>query len=257
MKKILVTLMVLSGFYFSQAQEIDNPRAILYDNTWYATAVVIDGDTIAYPYYEDFGYSRLNASGSEDPDGGWADISIELCSPYSLGIEFSDETSFSVGGDITGFPTNYCDWDYGQDWWNDINTFNGYYTYNFWEVNNYEEIFYTFSISEIDDNYSMIIYKEDGDEAHFGNSPEMSIVKNKKSKMTIYPNPAKGYIRIDKLTQPSTLIIYNFEGKEMIKEEISTPDQKIDLSRLPSGIYFFQIAEEGQGNSQTGKLIIQ
>ncbi len=62
------------------------------------------------------------------------------------------------------------------------------------------------------------------------------------SKFNIYPNPTSNYIIIKGLIEKSTLKIYNQEGKLMLQKIIYV-DERIDVSGLPTGIYFMQIAE--------------
>jgi hypothetical protein len=67
-------------------------------------------------------------------------------------------------------------------------------------------------------------------------------IQTNASKFNIYPNPTSNYIIIKGLTEKSTLKIYNQEGK-LILQKIIYVDERIDVSGLPSGIYFMQIAE--------------
>jgi Secretion system C-terminal sorting domain len=61
--------------------------------------------------------------------------------------------------------------------------------------------------------------------------------------ITIYPNPAndKITIEISGKTNESNLAIVNIEGQELITRQITAPKTLIDISNLPSGVYFVRL----------------
>ena len=54
--------------------------------------------------------------------------------------------------------------------------------------------------------------------------------------MTLYPNPAKGSIRISGIEANTTVEIYNSLG-ELVRTVNAGPDQEIGVSDLASGLY--------------------
>jgi len=70
--------------------------------------------------------------------------------------------------------------------------------------------------------------------------------------ITIYPNPVNTVVSI-KGAQYSTINIYDIGGKKLIEEEALTNDEELDLSSLPSGVYYAQI--KGLRNTSIIKLI--
>lgn len=59
--------------------------------------------------------------------------------------------------------------------------------------------------------------------------------------LTVYPSPASDYIDISNLTNSNEIQIRNIFGESVMSvANILTPTQRIDISSLPSGIYFIQ-----------------
>lgn len=80
-----------------------------------------------------------------------------------------------------------------------------------------------------------------------------------KNLFTIYPNPAKNILFIDKseLNYPSEIEIYDVNGKLVLRQETEKIYQnKIDISQLTKGIYFVTIKNDANENSQY-KLIVE
>jgi len=61
--------------------------------------------------------------------------------------------------------------------------------------------------------------------------------------LNIYPNPANEYITLEikiPITK-TTLSILNTNGQELIKQQITNTQFKIDVSQLPNGVYFVKL----------------
>ncbi|MDD5569665.1 MAG: T9SS type A sorting domain-containing protein [Bacteroidales bacterium] len=60
---------------------------------------------------------------------------------------------------------------------------------------------------------------------------------------SIFPNPANTTITIElpQTTTKSTLSVFNITGEEVIKQQIIQTKIELDVSRLPSGMYFVRI----------------
>jgi hypothetical protein len=74
----------------------------------------------------------------------------------------------------------------------------------------------------------------------------------------IYPNPASSLVTVeaDGLLTNCTFAIYNLHGQELLRQRITQATTVIDISRLPSGIYFHRTRTTDNGQSEIGKLVI-
>jgi hypothetical protein len=82
-------------------------------------------------------------------------------------------------------------------------------------------------------------------------------VGGQRSAVRIYPNPASSLITVecDELLTNSTFTIYNLQGQEMMRQRITQAKSVIDVSRLPSGMYFFLLTSHVSHLTTTGKLV--
>ena len=97
-------------------------------------------------------------------------------------------------------------------------------------------------------NLQWIITPIEGISAKSTESTKSSVIDD----ITIYPNPVNTVVSI-KGAQYSTINIYDIRGKKLIEEEALTNDEELDLSSLPSGVYYAQI--KGLRNTSIIKLI--
>lgn len=75
--------------------------------------------------------------------------------------------------------------------------------------------------------------------------------------MNIFPNPAREFIQVTgNKANNITLKISSIEGKNMQISKINNPQEKITISKLPSGIYFYTLIDENL-NIFNGSLIKQ
>ena len=76
---------------------------------------------------------------------------------------------------------------------------------------------------------------------------------------SIYPNPASTAITIElshsTVNDNSLLTILNFNGQQLLQQEITEPSTKIDVSGLKSGIYIVKLV--GEKEVQAGKFMKQ
>lgn len=62
---------------------------------------------------------------------------------------------------------------------------------------------------------------------------------------TVYPNPAKSKLNIiSSLSNATNLILYNLDGREVLRKTISGSKETLDVSKLPNGMYFIQLIGE-------------
>lgn len=87
-------------------------------------------------------------------------------------------------------------------------------------------------------------------------SARLTNVKENLSGLLVYPNPSKGEINIEGLTNGSySISVYNMNGRGVYESEIQpSKSTKIDLSHLPKGIYMVHII--GSYSTKTLKVIL-
>jgi Secretion system C-terminal sorting domain len=101
----------------------------------------------------------------------------------------------------------------------------------------------------------------------FGNSYKVTVMKYdsvytaidelSESRLSLYPNPATDKITIVSIATPiqSQLSIMNLNGKELTTRQITQPQTQIDISNLPSGVYFVRLTSDR--TVEMGKIIKQ
>jgi hypothetical protein len=83
------------------------------------------------------------------------------------------------------------------------------------------------------------------------------INEKQESRLSIYPNPATDKITLETTgaVKESNLAIVNAQGQELISRKITEPKTQIDISNLPSGVYFVRLLNEK--TVEVGKIIKQ
>ncbi|NOZ45452.1 MAG: T9SS type A sorting domain-containing protein [Chlorobi bacterium] len=78
----------------------------------------------------------------------------------------------------------------------------------------------------------------------------------KNNPIRIYPNPTKGNIYIDQLSNnQSTVFIYNLIGSIIYTKQITQANATLNISDLQKGIYFIQVKSDK--SSSTEKIILE
>ncbi len=73
---------------------------------------------------------------------------------------------------------------------------------------------------------------------------------------TVYPNPTGDYLVVGTSAKDHfTLILSNIDGQEILKQTTVSPSTKIDVSKLPSGVYLLKLVNP-QGFFEVRKVII-
>jgi hypothetical protein len=85
---------------------------------------------------------------------------------------------------------------------------------------------------------------------------DVGIEETEQSAFTLYPNPARDYLTI---TTPQTKIesfvtMYNVNGREMLKKQISGNVTKIDIRSFANGVYIVKLI---QGNAVEVRKIVK
>jgi len=71
--------------------------------------------------------------------------------------------------------------------------------------------------------------------------PSLSIQDNKKSILSVYPNPSTSFLHVSGLNASTNYRLYNILGAE-IQSGTVKPNQAIDIDALQSGVYMLQIS---------------
>ncbi len=77
-------------------------------------------------------------------------------------------------------------------------------------------------------------------------------------KIELYPNPSNGQITISDAR--GVFSVFDINGKEVFVETLSesnSKEQKLNLTYLGSGLYFYRVIDEVNSTSSSGKLIIK
>lgn len=83
--------------------------------------------------------------------------------------------------------------------------------------------------------------------------------KGTETQYAVYPNPAKDMMVVavtGTLPAHGMLLLADAQGRVMLRQQLTDIRQKLNVSQLPTGIYFLQLAD-GTTNLYTQKIIIQ
>jgi hypothetical protein len=88
-------------------------------------------------------------------------------------------------------------------------------------------------------------------------SVSVGINELQQSKFSIYPNPATNKITIEiaEGQAPSQLSIINLNGEEVLTRSLIKPKTQIDITNLPSGVYFVRLTNDNA--VEVGKFVKQ
>lgn len=83
------------------------------------------------------------------------------------------------------------------------------------------------------------------------------ISDNEQPLLRLWPNPSLGELNVEvpsDITLPATLLLSNTQGETVFSQIVDQPTQIIDLSFLPSGLYFYQL--QSTELNIVGKLLV-
>jgi hypothetical protein len=75
------------------------------------------------------------------------------------------------------------------------------------------------------------------------------------SEVFIYPNPVKEYIGAQTNLANATLVLYDYTGRKVKEQAISSGDNKVDVQAIPNGMYLIKIIAEGDAVIYSGKIV--
>ena len=140
--------------------------------------------------------------------------------------EKSEVTAYRIFDVVDGVPTQVID----------VGSFTNVYTYNPADFHGYGVVAAVFA-----DDKGL-------EELAFSNvtSEMLNVGENLASKMRVYPNPANGVLFVETLCATSVPAeteyrIMNPIGQTLMRGEITSEKQQIDLRDLPNGVYFITV----------------
>ncbi|GAB3201301.1 Zn-dependent metalloprotease [Pontibacter aydingkolensis] len=74
------------------------------------------------------------------------------------------------------------------------------------------------------------------------------------NEVIVYPNPASSYIRVNTPAAQATVKVMSVTGVELIRADIKGGEQRLDISKLPTGIYMVSIHD---GQKETYQRIVK
>jgi hypothetical protein len=76
------------------------------------------------------------------------------------------------------------------------------------------------------------------------------------SDINIYPNPTRNFVQINFASTTVRLSLFDLQGRIILQQELTSADNRIDLSGLDAGVYLYEI-RNAEGEKQKGKLMIE
>jgi hypothetical protein len=70
---------------------------------------------------------------------------------------------------------------------------------------------------------------------------------------SLYPNPVKSELYLKNIHPADQLFIYNLNGKIMIQRQLNQPEESIDVSAYPNGLYLLRV--EGRNGTKVKKFV--
>ncbi|MEX0996453.1 MAG: T9SS type A sorting domain-containing protein [Flavobacteriaceae bacterium] len=247
MKKLLICTLLFFSFQIAKSQQEN-----LFDTRWYATEMVVGGNTIPIPVLTNnqpegcFVGIEILSNGNDT-----ALIDIALCWACSSEIHSIDSSSFIGWGNtcLLCIDCGPCDPDGTATICNYLSEFESN-QYDFYEA---EGVTFTYTITPLPgDHLELKIEKPNGDYIIYGTESTLSITENEFLKFSIVPNPSSSIISLTGLKSDVTsLVIYSLNGIEF---PLKLGNEVYDISHLAAGLYFISVTSV-DGQKAIQKLI--
>lgn len=122
-----------------------------------------------------------------------------------------------------------------------------------YEAATFRSVFTTIDIAAITDTVKRdILMNRIVDWLAYGATGVDEISKDE-SRLVVMPNPVTDFVNIGMVNSMEELEIYNNQGQVVYQQDVNKATQRIDLSHLPSGMYFVKAKTEN--GIYTSKLI--
>lgn len=223
---VIITIVDFSGLY---AQD---PDPVIFEDTWYLTELVVDGNNVVIPSNSDFSVVTLDLT--EMPP--WV-INTRACNNIGAFItEFTDTFFITNGFAIFSYdcfdPSTFV--------------FENIYFSGFYEDSTPLST-YTYVLESVPNDALMLtIMNSEGDTAIYGN-PALDISEFENDEFILYPNPAseKIFLKLATIATVQEINVINIHGRLMSKKyPINLELIEIETSNLYSGLYFVQVIDE-------------
>ncbi len=244
-KSILITFLFFCSF-ISNSQQQD-----LYNTAWYATEMVVDGNTIPIPVLPAnqpqgcFVGMEIFSNGNNQ-----ALIDIALCWSCSSEIHSIDSSSFIGWGNTCLLCTDCgpCNPNWTSTLCNQgfLDEFESN-QFDFYEAQN---VTFTYTITPLANNhFELKVEKPNGDYIIYSTESTLSIEENKIITFSIVPNPTSSTLTLTGLkSEVESVAIYTLSGNEF---PIALEADTYDVSHLASGLYFISVTSaDGQKGVQ-------
>jgi hypothetical protein len=82
----------------------------------------------------------------------------------------------------------------------------------------------------------------------------LGLDEKEQNEISILPNPATDFIKIESKNRMNNIILFTFSGKEIFQKKVNENEMQLDVSGLEAGIYLLEI--ETMGRLFMKKLIV-
>jgi hypothetical protein len=240
--KILFILIALLAFE-SNAQQLE-----LFDRNWYATEMVIEGNTIPIPVLHANPPSdcSIGVKFFYDENLNIADVDIGICQACVAFVKNLTNTTFEtdsyaclawddIGPCFAGSSQALC----SAGILDEFEIKQGEFFATFDEL-------ITYTINDYGNNlYGLLLEKSNGDFIEYNTEEILSIQENEILTFSIVPNPASNTLKLTGLkTEVESIVIYTLNGNKI---SIVSETNTYDVSNLANGLYFISITSvDGQ-----------
>lgn len=208
-----------------------DPDPVLFENDWFLTELVIDGDEINIPFNSDFSSVPLVFENT-------ASLYTFVCNSIGAGTPEFTDTLFTTNG--FSLLTFNCSLQSTFD-------FESIYFGDFYREGILNSTFFYELEEPSSDILWLTITNEDGHSARYGNSKALSVQNVKGMSMALFPNPVQNvlYIQLKNTLTEGRISLYDTQGRLVINPINFSREEliKINLTGIPSGMYFIKKAD--------------
>jgi len=223
--KILFLTLIGSSTMYAQ-----DPDPVLFEDLWYLTELVVDGNSIDIPQTSEIETVLLYFLTDS--------VVTDACNRIgTLLVAFTD-TSFTT--DNWGFLKSNCFLQSTID-------FENFYFDDFYQFNPpFGDVFTYTIVSGPNDDLMLTVTNSEGDIAVYGN-PALGIEDVTQNAFTLYPNPAseKVFLQLLMGMVAQEVRLYDVQGRLMSQEVLNqTRLIEIGTTSLRAGLYFIQVIDD-------------
>jgi len=237
MKNILIIIFALIGLLANAQNEV------LLDNFWYLQKIIVDDIEYETPINEEISEVVLLF--------GETYFMTSVCNAFSGSLEFDNSAdSFS----IFDVSVTLVDCNLLENF-----QFEQLYFWQFFYIENDPAQPFAFSLSEYEDYLELSITNSEGVVAVYHNQNTVSLNELKELSLSVYPNPASDFIRIDlpQIKENANIQILDIFGRLITEESLHKAQSEFiwKLDPISPGIYFYQI--EIDENRYSGRFMVK